>query len=122
MKGEKAYNSNAGETASTGTFANLFLIISLFKAGDVDYVNHEKFAGDFTMPYTVTVEGGLKVGSGAKAHVFQDISDEAFDPDYSYGGLKAYVVTRKIIFKNATAIAITNGEGEVLNSINVETK
>ncbi len=122
MKGEKAYNSNNGETSSTGSFANLFLITSEFTAGDIDYVNCEYFDGDPTMPYTVTVEGEFKVKSGAKAHVFQDISDEAFDPDYSYGGLKAYVVTRKIIFKNATAIDITNGESEVLNSIDVETK
>ncbi len=117
MKGEKAYNSNAGETGSTGTFANLFLITSMFKAGDTDYVNHQKFAGAFTMPYTVTIEGGFKVNSGAKAYVFADISDAAFDPDYSYNGEIAYIATDSVTFKGVSRLALTNGTSERLNSI-----
>jgi len=119
MKGEKAYNSNAGESASTGTFANLFLITSMFKAGDIDFVNCEYFAGNFTMPYTVTVEESLTINSGAKAHVFQNISDEAFDPSYSYSGNIAYITTDSITFKGMSPIARTNGTSEYLNSIPV---
>lgn len=118
MKGEKAYNSNAGESASTGSFANLYLITSEYAAGDTDYASW-KCKNDRTMPYTVTIEGDLTVREKAKVHVFQDIPDSAFDPSYDNVDGDIYTVTEKIIFKGAEEIAITNGSGTVLNSIEV---
>ena len=64
------------------------------------------------MPYTVTVEGGFTVNSGAKAHVFQDIADAAFDPSYSDDGETAYILTEVITFKGMTPLAITNGTAD----------
>lgn len=123
MKGEKIYNSKKGEQPSSDRFANLFLITSMYTCGNMDYASWKYFTGELTMPYTVTVENGVKLNQNAKLYVFQAIDDSAFDKSYSYDEETAYIPTEKIIFKNMTAFNITKADTgkttEVLNSIEV---